>query len=591
MDCHKINVTHQSLDVYSTIDDCEGTRSFRIFPIPEEFEGLSEELKQIAESMQLCQVKTVLLKLTNKDIGEDGISTEELNTSLRRVTIKIAIDGEIPKILRVVELHFNHHVPTNSRIDDVEKLSNLYESVDSFASGIEPQEFVNNPLQFAQRIFTDGIYEVFKKELHKKVSALVCKLELEDFLAQPYPVDEYNKKCRTLLELIKNNYCQTPQKMMVFHRLFINHLREIVGFEPNKIPNDTLGQSLCSFFDQLTMWYFEESNIYSSLTKALKTLCPEMDQFDEFSLDKALSLFEEYLCEHPEIGCVSPSTNCSHNAAALGDLPYKSFTWKGEGLKIPILRMPNVTYKSSLKLLSLLKLDPIFLRYILLKKRQLPEKRHLFINLLSRGQEKDKSDLIEFLDHFGKTTEFVDVITIDCISTFIWQTGDVDLSHARDFKKACFEHFTGPYYYWSKKIGNQWNVFLEDTIKNIHEFSYNKKSTLSITERRAFIQQMNCQIIDNLLSSKRYGSCNISCFSSVDRAPTMIAQLRLYTWIQDKKEINPIRKIKIIKMVFTPALILFNRNVHKERTNLTAALMASLLNKDDSKDDEDTIDG
>jgi hypothetical protein len=173
------------------------------------------------------------------------------------------------------------------------------------------------------------------------------------------------------------------------------------------------------------------------------------------------------------------------------------------------------------------------------------------------------------LDTLPETRESVDVVSLDFSSAFFWQKGIfASVNDAGLFKRYCLAHFTSDHYYWTKSIQNLpelITIFLEIT----HREFFANRAELNIQERIEFNMQVNIKIINFLLDSGRYGSCSINCFSSVDRATTTLAALKVQNWKNRGIKVERRHVAKLLTKTFTPGFLLFNRNIHPERTQLT----------------------
>lgn len=262
------------------------------------------------------------------------------------------------------------------------------------------------------------------------------------------------------------------------------------------------------------------------------------------------------------------------DAHYLGNLPYLLTDVDcGEGHTAQLIRMPSVTRDTSKSHLGVVRESKVIEDFRLYNEA-LKDKgeKHLYINLMDRTRsgEQKKSNAIESIDREEHTA--IHVVSLDKDSDFYYQKGIYGNSNTNaarfidDFHNHLFD--TPRCFYWSKEIDqNDLQDAAKIAMQTIHASCFKSKETLSISERKDFIELVYCHLIDHLLHKIKPARVNMSCLHCKDRGA---AQEALYTVYNHAKTTGdaPLeldQQVHLKKLTFLPSILIENVMIQKWR--------------------------
>ena len=442
-----------------------------------------------------------------------------------------------------------------------------------------------NPCIFGERSFTNGIYLFYKKNLQEYVTGLVQKYPQ---VKEDSPTfDSYFEIGKAFLTIIQDNKDDTLEGLKKYHSEFIRHFR-ILHTLRNSVISEQRPHSkvMYQLVDELTLWYYQKVEILPLMKEKLVELFPNEVKHSPKSPYLFVENFYEQTINNTNIGPVCEVTHAAVDAISLGDFPSTAWVYKDGKREIPFIRFPNVAYFEddlAFQGCKRLLVDPIFKGYIAVNEQPEGLYRHLYFNLMSRHTESNLTGVIEELDR--SLANSIDVVSLDTTSEFYWQNPEVYGHLDNDeFKEAFLAHMfqedktvmdeikqipikINGSYYWSKKIKDRdaWKERCKHIINVLHWSFFNGLDKLQNIEKWVLIQLVHSAIIFELIEILEPRNCNLSCFSSIDRAEMMLALIKMYHTNQMRKEWTAKRLIKICNILFSPAINILNRPTHFER--------------------------
>jgi hypothetical protein len=250
-----------------------------------------------------------------------------------------------------------------------------------------------------------------------------------------------------------------------------------------------------------------------------------------------------------------------------GDLPSHLYYLNFKDQSVEVIRTPNATFDDHHLGKTVSTVVPEF--ESLLKSG----KTHLYINLMvsSWGSEKRRTEALATLA--DKFPNFV-FCSLDKDTSFYSQSKSfADVSEAQLFKKSFInrmienENFIFPK---NIDVKSQFSPILEQ----IHQEFFSGKTSLSVQERKVFIELCYSKIIEILCVSSQAETLNISCKSTVDRGASQLAMLHAFHNRGNKELID--KKLLSI-LAFGPALGNQNRAMLPERFSSMIASLKHLI--------------
>jgi hypothetical protein len=255
------------------------------------------------------------------------------------------------------------------------------------------------------------------------------------------------------------------------------------------------------------------------------------------------------------------------NPLTEGNFPHTLFLLSVKGKKAVNIRMGSPTQEYTPFLKG--KVNPEFKAFI--RRQAKLGKTHLYFNFQARKtkwisrvtrlhDERERCRLVESLDG----TSSVTVCSLSKDSDFYFQKKKAaHLNQWSNFKKAfIFELLHSGNCFLSPSIEK---TYIESLLEEVHLAYFKNAQTMNIIERIAFIEIFYLYFTLELLTRLQPDSFNLSCTDCIDRG--MSANSLLYFWLlkKDQKTDWSYLASELIPFLFSPALIVRQREIRGKR--------------------------
>ena len=417
------------------------------------------------------------------------------------------------------------------------------------------------PLPDCHYQFKSKVFSTYFDQLKKYTDDQV---QLHSQESRPTP--HFEKEVKEFIDFIQKSRPTTWNSKLIFHQNLIDKLRILL----NK--KDTLTAGSIEFLQNFSTWIYTGPRLLEAMTEFLSSeVLPSTLKISASHLNKlCLCDFLEFL--HKEITknkTKYPSIDGApryYDAHRLGDTPSMLFEISFEGKKTQFIRTPAVTMdiKRDSRFLLEAAVVPEFLGILDNKEP------YLYVNLMDRtiDSEKIRSAAIEKLQDEHPSKNF-HLITLDKDTSFYNQTGTTQSLDALEFKTKFLTHlFSSPSFLWPPSLSTvDWKIKCHEVIDNIHIKLFAHRQNLSTSERRDFIEIAYYHFVKEAIKIIKPSTCNISCRSSVDRGPSMLAGFYTDHLLETQGILSSEDCLKISAIALTPAILAQNRAPFKNRTN------------------------
>lgn len=408
-----------------------------------------------------------------------------------------------------------------------------------------------------ERFFSPVLFLPYRSQLEACISeALAKEPELATKLDSSSP---FFQEMRKLLELSEECPAAHAKSHREWHQRWLKQLRRALSSKALLTRQyDPASEGAKRVLDAICLFMFSEAEFFDNISKLLAlelNLEYPADKLKTEMIPEVLEKAWKKISRHDSVSGFKrqskESGDPTHDPHYGGILPTRLFSIGSAQL----IYTPRVTqeYKKEEATVS-----PEYLRYLHALANN--GKQHLYINLMDRTDEKEEqlSRKIEALERMEKSLH---VITLDHNSNFYKQRY-TNLENAAVFKKAflkkLFEEDGKSHFYWSESIEpDSWRQECLLMIDNVHAQYFHNKETLSIDERKAFIDITYISQIRALL--KRYDHANITCKHAMDRAPQLISLLFAHEIVRTQADWSPDNVAKFLSIVLAPPVLSHNR--------------------------------
>lgn len=352
--------------------------------------------------------------------------------------------------------------------------------------------------------------------------------EYQKFLA--YPPKKSNKVANCMLQLIQG----------ICRSIFL----ELPGILELKVVVDQLLES--SHVGNIAAE--EENLIYSAVAADYASLSNLMKFHPNGPLLKILDHLE---VEHYR----------GFDSLVQGNLPHVWYQLNlGENIKSLLLRLPSPTHQIGVQKAGV---GDEFKGFLFTCNTEKPA-HHLLINLQDRTswREHARSAALEQLQNGDCFKKSISVITIAEDTEFYHQLQPYDgIQEASVFMDLLKEHIcdANAGYYFPENILPKIAGFIEDCIKNIHEFFFNGEVNLNREQRQEFISITHLFLQLKLIDIIQPDTFSLTCKDGVDISEASICLLTcLIEFINHEKLSNDIR-VFLNLILHGPALVIRER--------------------------------
>lgn len=410
--------------------------------------------------------------------------------------------------------------------------------------------------------FQEGIFDLYHRQMKSFLIEMdgCWKIKEEDGAHNQFLI-----KLNKLVSLV-NDDLESIDLKRNFHENMLFLLRDLIQDKENYdgVVDDAILKGF-DFINILCKWLYTSPNLLPAYIQFIKNAIPfncEMikeknfiDLIDEFQASlKGNSNFNGHIAAGKPI--VDP--HCD------GYLPSHLFT----AFSIPFIISPRVTIEDKVGLE--IDINPEFYNYLISLKNM--GQTHFYINLMNRtGSQRSLTKAIEELSSRLENVFFV--VTLNKSYDFYWQRNEYQDSviDSEDFKNSFLvEMFDKT----DEESKFKWPIQLDPVIwkencleilNGLHREYFNEKRAFSLQERQDFIELAYIKIIEALCQKLKPTYANISCKSSVDRAPSLLSLLFIYECIENKKRFSIEDKKRALAIFFAPPLLSHSRQSHDYR--------------------------
>ena len=432
----------------------------------------------------------------------------------------------------------------------------LFLMADLIYAPFRPVPLIDCHYQFNSNVFCT-YFDQLKNYIHE-----TKKLQDQEGISKA----DFNKEVTDFIDFILKAKPTSSHSKLKFHQKMLDTLRTLL----NK--KDTLTPASVKFLQDFSKWLYTGPQLLDAMTEFLSsevlpsTLKVSASHLNKLSLCDFLEFLHKKITENKTKYPAIDGSPRYYDAHRLGDTPSMLFEISFKGKKTQFIRTPAVTMDTKRDSRNLLEaaIVPEFLSL-------LDEKEpHLYVNLMERtsGSEEIRSKAIEKLQQEHSSKNF-HLMTLDKDSSFYKQRGTLASVEASNFKTMFLDHlFSSPSFLWPKSLPtDQWKIKCNEIIKDTHVNFFGNRQTLSIAERKDFIEIAYCYFVKEAIKTLKPSTCNISCRSTIDRGVSMLAAIYADHLITTKGNLTSEDCLKISAIALTPAILAQNRAPLKERTN------------------------
>lgn len=402
---------------------------------------------------------------------------------------------------------------------------------------------LSSQIKDCQNIFDYGIYDQY---IHQFREFVKQKTSIEAFSQG----EQFSQKTWELLNLpIGKDYQKNHGKMLALLRELI-HKKDLLHYHPDDV-------SAVQFIDDLCYWMYTSPCLVPAYSQFIKTILPAISEQNiaNYEFTNLIGRIHQSIKTNTQFsGYYSwPELTDDHSAGYTPSYLYNAFNTS-------FIITPRIVYKKWNQ-----GIVPEFLCY--LSNMRLQGQKHLYINLMCReGREKDYSAAIENLSTQMPFEETFFVATLDKSSDFYHQRNEFKkYSEATYFKKQFLKkmfssvgQYRWPHQLDKNELKNQWRLLIE----NVHKIFFTSKEELTQQERCDFIEISYLYIIKKLCEVIQPRNANISCYSTIDRGPSLLSMVYALDCFEKNQILSTQEKKTFLTLLFAPPLLSHNRPSH-----------------------------
>lgn len=398
------------------------------------------------------------------------------------------------------------------------------------------------------------------------------------------------------------NSITTPEPTTIegkrsFHETMLRHFRAAITSQPSAPANDQQ-RAMVQMLDKVAIWMYAEVQFMDSMIEFVEDHGGVLDTRQPLS--QLIQKVYTALCKVPFNAIVEPVNGRLYDPHKLGDLPSHLYTIRSTGPGVMagpsetrVIRTPAVTRDLKRgggahgKDLSKAQIVEEFTQFLKAYKKQ--NKQHLYVNLMERrgSSERIRSKLIEGLETNPEYQGSICVVTLSKNCHFYTQTHEhAAVSDATTFKQTFHQELfkSSGNFYWPSFITSDaskmdaWQAECTQIIQQVHADHYGSSATLTVAERKDFIEHVYARIVESLINKSNPTSVNIACKSCIDRGAQVNGLMLQRFGAANRVVSSDDSRIKkmIAAVMLAPAILTQGRNIQPDRFPRTQTVFAAM---------------
>lgn len=431
-----------------------------------------------------------------------------------------------------------------------------------------------NSVPQGYHVFNSNVYTVYSGQLKEFAEQEIAKYPQLNTTPNKGAYSLFQNECLQLVNWIqKGPSTDLPSDKQAFHKTLITQLRYVIGLKPLQLDEEgALTQSLIAFVDDLCVWMYTTPHVLKAMQDFLEQQFP-LAFPSSINAESWVSLLQNLyksIDTDTRFDGLTKVNGALYNPHLYGDVPSYLFSIFSENKEIKLIRTHNTTFSSYASDSSEdvnMAIIPEFTNYLSAIAKQ--GKKHLYVNYIARQNIKSSHETA-LLEQLEKDPEFgssIFVVSLARNSLFYKQEDHFsDLDDAQTFKNAFMDELFADSmtsnYYWSNKLElSSWKDNIEALLNEVHSIYFSDQTTLSLDERKEFIDLAYVKITQDLMTLLQPDIVNLSCQISIDRGPTAFSLLYIDLLLQQKDTLDLADLQTIATLVYGPGALVRNRSI------------------------------